>query len=95
MLTHGYQIYVMFKIIIWSYRGKRPIHMSFDVDSMDPSLIPSTGTRAPGGLSLREGLYIAEELASTGKYRIIHHWFKQYLIHTIYINIHYNTVIIY
>lgn len=47
-------------------RGKRPIHLSFDVDSLDPSLAPSTGTPVLGGLSLREGLYIAEEVANTG-----------------------------
>ncbi|CAL1532824.1 unnamed protein product, partial [Lymnaea stagnalis] len=46
-------------------RGERPIHLSFDVDSMDPTLIPCTGTPVPGGLTLREAFYIAEEIAKT------------------------------
>lgn len=44
----------------------RPIHVSFDVDSLDPTIIPSTGTPVPGGLSMREFLYIAETIAQTG-----------------------------
>jgi arginase len=40
--------------------------LSFDVDALDPSLTPSTGTPVTAGLSLREALYIAEEVASTG-----------------------------
>lgn len=47
--------------------GKRPIHVSFDVDALDPILTPSTGTPVTAGLSLREALYIAEEVANTGR----------------------------
>ncbi|KAL3875004.1 hypothetical protein ACJMK2_037954 [Sinanodonta woodiana] len=47
--------------------GNRPIHLSFDVDAMDPTLTPSTGTPVMGGLSLRETYYIAEEVARTGR----------------------------
>ncbi|KAK3092282.1 hypothetical protein FSP39_000708 [Pinctada imbricata] len=47
--------------------GNKPIHLSFDIDALDPSLAPSTGTPVPGGLSIREGNYIAEELAATGR----------------------------
>ncbi|KAI5956273.1 CAR1 [Candida jiufengensis] len=43
-----------------------PIHLSYDVDAIDPSFVPATGTRVEGGLSLREGLFIAEEIANTG-----------------------------
>ncbi|EGW31061.1 arginase family protein [Spathaspora passalidarum NRRL Y-27907] len=43
-----------------------PIHLSFDVDAIDPSFVPATGTRVEGGLSLREGLFVAEEIAMTG-----------------------------
>jgi TPP-dependent pyruvate/acetoin dehydrogenase alpha subunit len=32
----------------------RPIHISFDVDAMDPELISSTGTRVPDGLMADE-----------------------------------------
>ncbi|KAM9667066.1 arginase-1 isoform 2-T2 [Trichechus inunguis] len=47
-------------------RNKRPIHLSFDVDGLDPSLTPATGTPVTGGLSYREGLYITEEICKTG-----------------------------
>lgn len=43
-----------------------PIHMSFDVDALDPSVAPSTGTPVRGGLTFREGHYICEALAETG-----------------------------
>lgn len=45
---------------------KNPIHLSYDVDAIDPSFVPATGTRVEGGLTLREGLYIAEAVAETG-----------------------------
>ncbi|XP_046344056.2 arginase-1-like [Haliotis rufescens] len=51
--------------------GIRPIHVSFDVDAMDPDIIPSTGTAVPGGLSLREAYYIAEEVAATGRLSVL------------------------
>uniref|UniRef100_A0A8C5YDN5 Arginase n=1 Tax=Microcebus murinus TaxID=30608 RepID=A0A8C5YDN5_MICMU len=51
---------------IYLYAGKRPIHLSFDVDGLDPSLTPATGTPVMGGLSYREGLYITEEIYKTG-----------------------------
>eukprot|EP00697_Spironema_sp_BW2_P006514 gnl/Spiro4/1971_TR941_c1_g1_i1.p1 gnl/Spiro4/1971_TR941_c1_g1~~gnl/Spiro4/1971_TR941_c1_g1_i1.p1 ORF type:complete len:354 (+),score=91.87 gnl/Spiro4/1971_TR941_c1_g1_i1:110-1171(+) len=44
----------------------RPIHLSFDIDGVDPAVTPSTGTTVPGGLSFREAHYIAEELSCTG-----------------------------
>ncbi|KAB0400416.1 hypothetical protein E2I00_000039 [Balaenoptera physalus] len=47
-------------------RKKRPIHLSFDVDGLDPSFTPATGTPVQGGLSYREGLYITEEIYKTG-----------------------------
>ncbi|KAL4399762.1 Arginase, catabolizes arginine to ornithine and urea [Malassezia pachydermatis] len=47
-------------------RRDRPIHLSFDVDAMDPSVAPSTGTPVRGGLTFREGHYICEAIAETG-----------------------------
>ena len=38
----------------------RPIHMSYDIDAVDPVLAPSTGTTVRGGLTFREALYVAE-----------------------------------
>jgi len=44
----------------------RPIHLSFDVDALDPSVAPSTGTPVRGGLTFREGHYICEAIYETG-----------------------------
>lgn len=50
------------------YIGKdTPIHLSFDVDALDPDFAPSTGTPVRGGLHLREGDYISEEVHATGQ----------------------------
>lgn len=43
-----------------------PIHLSFDVDALDPQWAPSTGTPVRGGLTLREGDYICECVHETG-----------------------------
>ncbi|XP_046918479.2 arginase [Dermatophagoides farinae] len=47
--------------------NKNKLHVSFDVDSMDPMIIPSTGTPVMGGLTLRETFQIAEYIAQTGR----------------------------
>lgn len=46
--------------------GDRPIHVSYDIDSLDPKETPSTGTPVRGGLTLDEGIYIAQIVAQTG-----------------------------
>jgi len=43
-----------------------PIHLSFDVDALDPMWAPSTGTPVRGGLTLREGDFICEAVAESG-----------------------------
>ncbi|XP_007449070.1 PREDICTED: arginase-2, mitochondrial [Lipotes vexillifer] len=47
-------------------KRQRPIHLSFDIDAFDPTLAPATGTPVVGGLTYREGMYITEEVHSTG-----------------------------
>ncbi|KAH3683978.1 hypothetical protein WICPIJ_005053 [Wickerhamomyces pijperi] len=47
--------------------GDSPIHLSYDVDAIDPFFVPATGTPVGGGLTFREGLFIAERVAETGK----------------------------
>ncbi|KJE94719.1 arginase [Capsaspora owczarzaki ATCC 30864] len=47
----------------------RPIHLSFDVDALDPAIAPSTGTTVRGGLTFREGHYICEAVYETGLLR--------------------------
>jgi len=47
-------------------QSNRPIHLSFDIDAVDPALAPATGTAVRGGLTYREAHYIAEAAAKTG-----------------------------
>ncbi|CAL1705638.1 unnamed protein product [Somion occarium] len=47
-------------------KRESPIHLSFDVDALDPSVAPSTGTPVRGGLTFREGHYICEAIYETG-----------------------------
>lgn len=42
------------------------IHVSFDLDSVDPSIAPGVGTPVPGGLSYRETHLIMEAIAECG-----------------------------
>ncbi|KAK9466809.1 hypothetical protein V1512DRAFT_262399 [Lipomyces arxii] len=46
--------------------GKSPVHLSLDIDALDPEHAPATGTPVRGGLSLREACYICEAVAETG-----------------------------
>ncbi|WP_374558275.1 arginase [Thermomonas sp.] len=43
------------------------LHVSFDVDMLDPSIAPGTGTRVPGGVNYREAQLIMEMVADTGR----------------------------
>lgn len=42
--------------------GKEDIHLSFDVDGLDPLFVPATGTPVSGGLQLQEGQQIVNAL---------------------------------
>jgi arginase len=42
------------------------LHVSLDVDAMDPSIAPGVGTTVPGGLTLREAHLIMEMLHDCG-----------------------------
>ena len=42
------------------------IHVSFDVDSVDPTVAPGVGTPVPGGLSYREAHLLMESIAECG-----------------------------
>jgi agmatinase len=41
----------------------RPVYVTFDVDAIDPSYAPGTGTPVPGGLTSREALALVRGLA--------------------------------
>ena len=43
------------------------LHLSLDVDAMDPSLAPGVGTTVPGGLSRRQGHIVMELLHESGR----------------------------
>lgn len=43
------------------------LHVSFDVDVLDPSIAPGTGTRVPGGLDYREAQLMMEMIADSGR----------------------------
>lgn len=43
------------------------IHVSFDMDVLDPMFAPGTGIPLPGGMTNREALLLMEEIATTGK----------------------------
>jgi agmatinase len=38
------------------------VYISFDIDGLDPTLCPNTGTPVPGGLSFQQALYLLSQL---------------------------------
>ena len=57
VLTHPNSLRALVKRI-----GKQPVYVTFDLDAMDPSLVPGVGTPEPGGLTFDGILSILEEL---------------------------------
>jgi arginase len=43
------------------------IHLSYDMDSMDPAMVPGVGTPVPGGITFREAHLLMEILSESGK----------------------------
>jgi len=50
---------------IMNFVGDSPIHVSFDVDSIDPKYIPSTGTPVKNGIELDKAREILDNLNNT------------------------------
>lgn len=48
-------------------QGIHPIHISFDIDAIDPNFAPSTGTPVADGLLPEEGAEIIQLLGKTGR----------------------------
>eukprot|EP00545_Synedropsis_sp_CCMP1620_P011964 CAMPEP_0119012786 /NCGR_PEP_ID=MMETSP1176-20130426/7581_1 /TAXON_ID=265551 /ORGANISM="Synedropsis recta cf, Strain CCMP1620" /LENGTH=360 /DNA_ID=CAMNT_0006965811 /DNA_START=73 /DNA_END=1158 /DNA_ORIENTATION=+ len=46
--------------------SNRPLHLSYDIDAVDPVLAPATGTTVRGGLNFREAHFVAEAVAMSG-----------------------------
>jgi arginase len=53
--------------VLEQFAPYRHIHVSFDLDSCDPSFAPGVGTPVMGGLSYREAHLLLEILADSGK----------------------------
>ncbi|HVY43523.1 MAG TPA: agmatinase [Hyphomicrobiaceae bacterium] len=51
--------------IVAPLRG-RPVYVTFDVDALDPSVMPATGTPVPGGLGYLQALEILRRAAGAG-----------------------------
>lgn len=45
----------------------KEVFISFDIDGLEPSLCPHTGTPVPGGLSFRDASYLLWSVANSGK----------------------------
>lgn len=58
-----------FKNIVDELIGRLPqkVHISFDIDGLDPKLCPNTGTPVPGGLELEMVFYLFHEIIKTGR----------------------------
>ena len=50
---------------------KLPLHVSLDIDVLDPKEAPATGTPVQGGLTLREVLTLLENIMDTGCLRAL------------------------
>jgi arginase len=53
------------RIAAWRAAGAW-LHVSFDVDFLDPAVAPGTGTVVPGGMSYREAHLVMEMLCDSG-----------------------------
>ena len=43
------------------------VYISFDIDGLEPSLCPNTGTPVPGGLDFNQALYLIKLIVESGK----------------------------
>jgi len=52
---------------VLAHAGNAPIHISFDIDALDPEFAPATGTAVVDGITLDDGKHICERVAATGR----------------------------
>lgn len=57
---------VMEQALLDVTRGSSYVHVSFDLDAVDPSLAPGVGTPVKGGLDYREAHLVMESLSAAG-----------------------------
>jgi arginase len=60
---------VIKKVIAFFRSRVDVIHVSFDMDVIDPMFAPGVGIPLPGGLNYREALFLMEEMGNTGMVR--------------------------
>jgi arginase len=58
---------VMRRAIEIAGNGTHGVHLSFDLDVVDPQFAPGVGTPSAGGLSIREAHVVMERIAASGK----------------------------
>ncbi|MBB6731798.1 arginase [Cohnella zeiphila] len=58
---------VMERALAIAGRGSEGVHVSLDMDALDPIEAPGVGTPVPGGLSYREARMAMETLAASGR----------------------------
>ena len=66
--------YKLFKGVGWDEQCREiiellpeKVYISFDIDGLDPSLCPNTGTPVPGGLSFQQVTYLLKNIHDAGK----------------------------
>jgi len=60
---------VLWSTIVHDIIDKLPdqIYISLDIDGLDPTLCPNTGTPVPGGMSFDQLIYLLKSIAESGK----------------------------
>ncbi|MFC1688991.1 agmatinase family protein, partial [Pseudomonadota bacterium] len=55
---------VLDRVVAEASEEGRKLHISFDIDVLDPAFMPATGTPVPGGLTMREAITIVRRLCA-------------------------------
>jgi agmatinase len=55
---------VLDRVVAEASEEGRKLHISFDIDVIDPAFTVATGTPVPGGLSMREAITIVRRLCA-------------------------------
>ncbi len=55
---------VLERVVAEASEEGRKVHISFDIDVLDPAFTPATGTPVPGGLTMREAITIMRRLCA-------------------------------
>lgn len=55
---------VLDRVVAEASEDGRKLHISFDIDVIDPAFTPATGTPVPGGMNMREAISIVRRLCA-------------------------------